>query len=157
MKQVLEVVNNLAVQVNTSIQTLSGKVDGVSNRIDILTVRMDKVEVGVNSLSKDVEDVKEAVTMLADQTEQRFNKVDERFDKVENRMESMDVRLNRVESQMVTKAYLDDKLADLKGDLVELTRKEDKKLTAVVDTLFENELISGKQKKNILAMEPFKA
>lgn len=36
---------------------------------------------------------------------------------------------------MVTKDYLDDKLADLKGDLVVLMRKEDAKLQALVDVL----------------------
>jgi len=39
-----------------------------------------------------------------------------------------DFSTNKVEATMVTKDYLDDKLSDLRGDLVVLMRKEDKKL-----------------------------
>ena len=51
--------------------------------------------------------------------------VDQRFDRV-------DQRLDRVEATMVTKDYLDEKLADLRGDLVVLTRKEDEDDDALV-------------------------
>lgn len=46
------------------------------------------------------------------------SRVDERFDKIEN--------------TMVTKDFLEDKLADLRGDLVVLTRKEDRKLNSTL-------------------------
>ncbi len=56
---------------------------------------------------------------------------------------------------MVTKDYLDDKLADLRGDLVVLLRKEDNKFGALVTELLKEEVISQDAAKRILQMEPF--
>lgn len=56
---------------------------------------------------------------------------------------------------MVTKDYLDDKMADLRGDLVVLTRKEDTKLRALVDILKEKSVLNIEEAKKILGMEPF--
>lgn len=68
-------------------------------------------------------------------------KVDERFDKVE--------------AVMVTKDYLDEKLSDLRGDLVVLTRKEDVKLRALAEILRKHNVISEQEFKQVLSMEPF--
>jgi hypothetical protein len=56
---------------------------------------------------------------------------------------------------MVTKDYLDEKLADLRGDLVVLIRKEDNKLKKLIDILCQHKLISSQEKKQILSLEPF--
>lgn len=50
-----------------------------------------------------IQDVLEAISDFSGSVDQRF--------------ESMDARMNRMESQMVTKDYLDEKLADLRGVL----------------------------------------
>ena len=76
-------------------------------------------------------------------------------DHVEKRFDGVESRLDKVESTMVTKDYLDDKLADLRGDLVVLMRKEDKKVMALIDILKERKLITDDDVKKIMAMEPF--
>lgn len=43
---------------------------------------------------------------------------------VDSEFGSMNSRLTRVESQMVTKDYLDRKLWDLQGDMASMTRRE---------------------------------
>lgn len=75
---------------------------------------------------------------------------------------NMDGRLSRLESDMkqvkatmVTKDYLDDKLADLRGDLVVLMRKEDKKVQSLIEVLCSKKVISTEEAKRILSMEPF--
>lgn len=45
---------------------------------------------------------------------------DQRFDRLETRM---DERFIKVESQMVTKDYLDEKLWDLRGDMVAMMNR----------------------------------
>lgn len=50
------------------------------------------------------------------------------FDEIEK-------RFVKIESQMVTKSYLDDKLADLSGNLVIRLRKEDDKVNRIIDIL----------------------
>ena len=56
---------------------------------------------------------------------------------------------------MVTKEYLDNKLGDLRGDLVILTRKEDRKLGVLVDELLERKVIDQDAARRIFSMEPF--
>jgi len=90
----------------------------------------------------------ESLEPFAKSTQKDFHRIDERFD-------SIDKRLNKIEATMVTKDYLDDKLADLRGDLVVLMRKEDKKLQTLVDVLLKRKVISEKEKNHILSMEPF--
>lgn len=74
----------------------------------------------------------------------------------------MDERLSRLEGDvtqvkatMVTKNYLDDKLYDLRGDLVVLMRKEDKKVQSLVELLHSKKIISEEETKRILSMDLF--
>lgn len=85
-------------------------------------------------------------------TKQEFN---ERLNKVETRLGRVETRLDRVERSMVSKDYLDNKLADLQADLAVLIRKEDTKLLALIGVLRQNKLISDDQVRSVLAMEPF--
>jgi len=50
-------------------------------------------------------------------------------------LEELRSDVNTIKSQMVTKSYLDEKLANIKGDNVSLIRKEDDKVNAVVEEL----------------------
>jgi hypothetical protein len=97
------------------------------------------------------EEILEAINVFASNIENRFSVVDQRF-------EGIETHFNRIESTMatmVTKDYLDEKLSDLRGDLVVLTRKEDTKVKTLIDILFAKGIISQEDKKQILAMEPF--
>lgn len=51
--------------------------------------------------------------------------------------------------------HLDEKLGDLKGDLVILMRKEDHKLINLIELLLNKKVISEKEANNIFKMEPF--
>lgn len=50
---------------------------------------------------------------------------------------------------------MDDKFANLKGDLIILMRKEDRKLAALVELLKNKKVISENDAKQIIALEPF--
>lgn len=76
------------------------------------------------------------------------NKTEERFDKIES-------RLDKIESTMVTKDYLDDRLGDLRGDLVVLMRKEDTKLKELVGILHEKKVLKQADVARTFSMEPF--
>lgn len=64
-------------------------------------------------------------------------------------------QFDSIRAEMVTKEYLDDKLADLRGDLVVLTRKEDAKLKELVSVLREKDILNDPDVKRILTMAPF--
>jgi len=100
-------------------------------------------------------EILEAIHAFAESVDERFNKIDERLDKTDERLDNLDGRVNKIGSQMVTKDYLDDKLVDLRGDLVVMLRKEDTKMSRLVEILMKKSLISEEETKAILSMEPF--
>ena len=93
-------------------------------------------------------EILEAVNEFSSKVDERFDKVDERFDKVEGEISS-------IKASMVTKDYLDEKMADLRGDLVVLMRKEDTKVVKLIEILKRRKVITEIEEKEILSMEPF--
>ena len=102
-----------------------------------------------------ITDVLDAVNEFATKTEERFGLMETRFDTMETRFDTMETRLDRIEATMVTKDYLDDKLADLRGDIIMELRHEDKKVVALIEVLRNRNVISTDEAKNILGMKPF--
>jgi len=103
--------------------------------------------------SKD--EILEAINEFSSKVDERFDKVDERFDKVDERFDNLEGRVGKIEATMVTKDYLDEKLADLRGDLVVLMRKEDTKVIKLIEILKKRKVITEAEEKEILSMEPF--
>lgn len=93
-------------------------------------------------------DVLEAVSELS-------TAVDLRFDRLEKDMTTVKGDITTIKSTMVTKDYLDIKLADMKGDMVLLMRKEDNKVVALVELLQKKSIISQSDAQKILGMDPF--
>lgn len=93
-------------------------------------------------------DILEAINQFATHVEERFNGVEKRLDRVESDMVY-------VKSVMVTKDYLDDKLADLTSDLGMLIRKEDKKVNNFIRVVRQKKVISSQEAGSLLATGPF--
>ena len=111
--------------------------------------------------------------------DERFEKMDERFEKMDDRFEKLAIMINKgfeltatkeelmeVKNQMATKVdlnkhklevqdFINDKLADLKGDLVILTRKEDKKLLSLAEILYNKKVLNKKELNELTSLEPF--
>ena len=92
----------------------------------------------INALSADNKEILEAMSLFSTEVDKRFSKI---------------------EDTMVTKYYLndklDEKLADLRGDLVVLLRKEDFKMKKLVDILKKRDLLNDVEFNEIMSMEPF--
>jgi len=69
--------------------------------------------------------------------------------------EHLEKTLGPIRSSMVTKDYLDDKLSDLRGDLVVLTRKEDTKIHTLVNILHDKRVIDDSDVRRVERLEPF--
>ncbi len=87
-------------------------------------------------------------------TKDDLTAIDSRLKKVESTMATKG-DLAKLEVKMVTKDYLDDKLFDLKGDLVVMIRKGDRKTTAIVELLNKKKVFTNTEAKSILRLEPF--
>ncbi len=90
-----------------------------------------------------LEDILEAVTFIKDNavTKDEFSQLKQ--------------KVTAIESQMVTKEYLDDKMSDLKGDMTILIRKEDTKVKVLVKKLEQKNILTKTDAQEILDMEPF--
>lgn len=81
--------------------------------------------------------------------------IDGKISNMQSDITSIKSEIGWIKSNMVTKDFLDEKIADLRGDLVVLVRKEDTKLLKLVDILKERKLISAEEATVVLSMEPF--
>lgn len=101
-----------------------------------------------------IEEVLEIVSFVKDHaaTQEGLDNLEK---KLSNRIDSLETKVDSLATRMVTKEYLDDKLADLRGDLVVLTRKEDGKLRLLVEKLHQRQILSDADKQEIFKMEPF--
>ena len=86
-------------------------------------------------------EVLEAIHDLATQMDKRFEEVDKRFTKIE--------------AVMVTKDYLDDKLADLKGDIIVKQRKIEDRISALVNVLSDKNLLQSADVKLLSDLRVF--
>lgn len=109
---------------------------------------VDHLKDSVHDLRVSFQEMFEALQMFASNSEKRFSSLETKVDLLESRTTS-------IESKMVTKDYLDDKLADLRGDLVLLARKSNRKLETVIEELVANHSLKRSVADKILALEPF--
>lgn len=105
----------------------------------------------VNGLKSEVSGVKSEIVGIKSEVSSLKSEVSG----LKSEVSGLSGRVGRIESQMVTKAYLDDKLADLRGDLVVLMRKEDTKLKELVEILKNKNILNNEDVKQIMSMEPF--
>src|SRR3989338_3933897 len=101
-----------------------------------------------NNQQKAIDDILETVIFIKDHEMMRDEGVTKR--EFHEEMGGIKSRLDKVEALMVTKDYLDDKLADLKGDIIVELRHEDKKVVALIEVLRNKNIISMDESKNIL-------
>jgi len=94
-----------------------------------------------DEMARSQDEILSAIGVFAEQVDQRFEKIDQRF--------------NKIEATMVTKSYLDDKLADLKGDMVALVRREDEKVDCLVGTMEKKKMLTASEARLVAAKGPF--
>lgn len=94
------------------------------------------------------QEILEAIIGYASENDQHLQEIRDEIQGIKSEMGSM-------KSQMVTKDYLDDRLVDLKGDLIVLMRQGDAKLMRLVSHLACKKVISGEFENKVKSLEPF--
>ena len=74
---------------------------------------------------------------------------------VDARLDKVDARLGKVGSQMVTKSYLDDKMAELEGGVIVRQRKEDKKVNLLIELLQSKSVLAETDVKQLKEIQVF--
>lgn len=76
-------------------------------------------------------------------------------DNINPQFEEIRDRLDKIETTMVTKSYLDDKLADLEGNLISKLRKEDEKVNCLIEILQNKSVLSSEDTKQFQEFQIF--
>src|SRR3989344_360146 len=100
------------------------------------------------------QDILEALHTFSGHTEKRFDHLEKDVHQLKNDVQELKSDVGqlkgdviRLKNTAVTKDYLDEKLMDLKGDLIVMMRKEDNKLVALVKVLENKKVISKKESR----------
>jgi phage-related protein len=107
-------------------------------------------------------EVLEAISLLADNVQDISNGLQDLTENVQNLTKNVqnfqETTRNdfaSLRSEMVTKSYLDDKLADVKGGMISILRIEDQKVNKLVSVLSEKSVISPSDTRDILSFKAF--
>jgi len=87
---------------------------------------------------KDIQKIGEELGKVIEQN------INPQFDEIRERIDALELNVTTIKSEMVTKSYLDDKLANLEGGLIGKLRKEDAKINRLIEFLKEKNIL-GKQ------------
>jgi hypothetical protein len=104
------------------------------------------MEKSSSTISKN--EILEAIEMFS-------NSVSEKFEKIDQRFEIMDKRLNKIESNMVTKEYLDQKIDETKADIEKMIRGTDDKVKLISEKLTTKKVFTANDRQDILRLRPF--
>ncbi len=85
--------------------------------------------------------------------DKRFVAIDERFVAIDERFVAIEKKLTQTKLEILD--GVDDKLANLKGDLVILMRKEDKKVDHLIKLLQDKSVITKQDASALLDIRPF--
>ena len=102
-----------------------------------------------------IADVLSAINEFATKVEGEFVAVRSDISGLKSEVSGLKTEIGVIKSTMVTKDHLDDKLADLKGDLITVVRKENTKVVALIQKLREKNVLDDADMNFLLAMDPF--
>ncbi len=126
--------------INTELSSVRDDMKSFATKDDIASVRDDmksfatKDDLNAFATKDDIEEIFSAIKIDLDKTTTKAD-------------------LKRSEQVILDK--VDDKIDDLKGELIVTIRKEDTKLVTLVETLEENKTLNKIKSENILSLEPF--
>lgn len=146
IKDVMSVVTNLA----TAVEGLTVTVGEIKNDVDNLADAFNTYATHTDSQISRIDNT--MTKMQSDMNEMKSDMVE-----MKTGMVTMKSDITTIKSTMVTKSYLDDKIADVKGELITTIRKEDTKVKTVVEKLVTKKIFSNQDKKDIEIMPPFAA
>ncbi|MBI2475311.1 hypothetical protein HYV69_02690 [Candidatus Uhrbacteria bacterium] len=87
------------------------------------------------------------------QLDAKVGQLDAKVGQLDAKVDGLDKKLNQTKLDLLD--AIDDKLGDLKGDLVVLMRKEDQKVNNLIQLLVNRKLISEKEAISLIEIRPF--
>lgn len=108
-----------------------------------------------------IRDVLEAINEFSGAVDKRFDSLETRVTRIEETMATKeDLKgmatkedLGKLRSDLID--YIADQNMNLRGDIIQVVRGEDKKVLSLIQLLVQKSLISKKEAEGIVSMQPF--
>jgi predicted nuclease with TOPRIM domain len=110
---------------------------------------------GFEELRKDNQSLHENIQDVIEVIGEFSKNVDQRFDHLEGDVNVLKQDVRVIKNTMASKDYMEEKIADLRGDLVTLSRKGNRKFEAAIHELVLEGNLKPSAAKEILSLEPF--
>lgn len=101
------------------------------------------------------QEILEAIIGYASENDQHLREIRDEIHGIQSEIGGIQSEMVSIKSQMVTRDYLDDKLMDLRGDLIVLMRQGDAKLMRLVNHLANKKVIAKEFEDKMKSLEPF--
>lgn len=108
-------------------------------------------------------DVLEAINEFSTNVDKRFDTLETRVTRIEETMvtkddlryevDRLDSKIGKLRSDLID--YIADQNMNLRGDIIQVVRGEDRKVVSLVQLLVQKSLITKKEAEGIVAMQPF--
>jgi len=90
-----------------------------------------------------------------DELRDKIGVISDNVGSLKSDVSSLKSEIGYVKSQMVTKSYLDDKLADLSGDTIIKLKKEDAKVNRLIEMMGGKKMLDEKEIKELEEIKVF--
>jgi predicted nucleic acid-binding Zn-ribbon protein len=151
---VLAAVNTFADETHQEFSNIKGEISGIKTKISGIDVEISGIKGEISGIKCEITGIKGEISGI----KTKISGIDVEISGIKGEITGIKDEISEINGKLVTvvtKSYLDEKLVDLSGDLVILTRKEDNKLKALVGVLKEKAVLTSRDVKKIYSMEPF--
>lgn len=97
----------------------------------------------------------EALNKFSAHNDERLAEIKQRLTRVEAEVGVLKTKVTTIKATMVTKEYLDEKLAEHPDEPFTFVKSTDDKVKTVVQKLKDKKVFSTSDQNNILSMKPF--
>ncbi len=139
----------------TQVDTLTIQVGSLATQVDTVTKQVSALATRVDSLTTQVEGIALFLQQFSTATEKRFDRLETEVAIIKEEVGSLRVRVTTIESEMVTKEYLDYKFMEIRDDFTSKGRREDQKVNTLIHLLCDKRVITKQEMKRIAALEPY--
>ena len=98
---------------------------------------------------------KVTINDLAIMTKKGFDEAQEDREGIKKDVGTLKKDVTKIRATMVTKSYLDDKVADLRGDTVARQRKADEKINHLIEFLYKKKILASYEVENLKEIQVF--
>jgi len=110
------------------------------------------------SIKQDIQKIFDLIQKTAFENQEIFSSIKQSFSEIEQKMVTKDElkaefknEFAKFETRMVSKDYLDQKLSDLRGELIEPVKRCEKRLISTLDLLATKKLVTEKEIVEVLS------